>query len=46
MTCTDAGDPGFWSAFRFGNVNVIVLALPEYKAQNWSIQQARKFDLM
>ena len=24
VTCTDAEDPGFWSAFRFENVNVIV----------------------
>jgi|TARA_Y200000002_G_scaffold382653_1_gene400520 predicted Kef-type K+ transport protein len=43
VTYADAEDPGFWSAFRFGNLNAIVLALPEYNAQKWSAQQARKF---
>ena len=43
VTYADAEDPGFWSAFRFGNLNAIVLALPEYAAQNWSVKQARKF---
>ena len=42
VTYADAEDPGFWSAFRFGNLNAIVLALPEYAAQNWSVKQARK----
>ena len=43
VTYADAEDPSFWSAFRFGNLNAIVLALPEYNAQNWSVQQARKY---
>ncbi len=42
VTYADAEDPSFWSAFRFGNLNAIVLALPEYSAQNWSVKQARK----
>ena len=42
VTYADAEDPGFWSAFRFGNLDAIVLALPEYAAQNWSVKQARK----
>ena len=43
VTYADAEDPSFWSAFRFGNLNAIVLALPEYEAQKWSIKQARKY---
>ena len=43
VTFADAEDPGFWSALRFGNLKAIVLALPEYNAQKWSILQARKF---
>ena len=43
VTYADAEDPGFWSALRFGNLKAIVLALPEYNAQKWSILQARKF---
>ena len=39
----DAEDPGFWSKLRFGKLKVIVLALPEFHAQNWSTLQARRF---
>lgn len=43
VTFADAEDPGFWSGLRFGKLKAIVLALPEYHAQNWSTKQARKF---
>ena len=39
----DAEDPGFWSKLRFGKLKVIVLALPEFHAQNWSTLQARRY---
>ncbi len=39
----DAEDPGFWSKLRFGKLKVIVLAIPEFRAQNWSTQQARRY---
>ena len=43
VTFADVEDPGFWSKLRFGKLDVIILSLPEFKVQNWSIQQARKF---
>ena len=43
VTYADVEDPGFWSKLRFGKLDVIILSLPEFKVQNWSIQQARKF---
>ncbi len=43
VTFADAEDPGFWSKLRFGKLRTIILALPEFRAQNWSIQQARKY---
>ena len=43
VTFADVEDPGFWSKLRFGKLGVIILSLPEFKVQNWSIQQARKF---
>ncbi len=39
----DAEDPGFWSKLRFGKLQVIILALPEYEAQKRSIIQAKKY---
>jgi len=39
----DAEDPGFWSKLRFGKLKVIILALPEFHAQNWSTKQARRY---
>ena len=43
VTFADAEDPGFWSALRFGKLKAIILALPDYNAQHWSIKQARKY---
>ena len=43
VTFADAEDPGFWSKLRFGKLKAIILALPEFHAQNWSTQQARRF---
>ncbi len=43
VTFADVEDPGFWSKLRFGKLEVIILSLPEFKVQNWSIQQARKY---
>ena len=43
VTYADVEDPGFWSKLRFGKLDVIILSLPEFEVQNWSIQQARKF---
>ena len=43
VTYADVEDPGFWSKLRFGKLEVIILSLPEFKVQNWSIQQARKY---
>ena len=37
LTFADAEDPGFWSKRRFGKLKAIILALPEFHAQNWSI---------
>ena len=42
VTFADAEDPGFWSKLRFGKLTTIILALPEFHAQNWSTQRARK----
>ena len=43
VTFADVEDPGFWSKLRFGKLDIIILSLPEFKVQNWSIQQARKY---
>ena len=43
VTFADAEDPGFWSKLRFGKLKAIILALPEFHAQNWSTQQARRY---
>ena len=43
VTFADAEDPGFWSKLRFGKLEAIILALPEFHSQVWSIEQARKF---
>ena len=43
VTFADAEDPGFWSKLRFGKLKTIIIAVPEFRAQNWSTQQARRF---
>tara|TARA_A100001015_G_scaffold139637_1_gene154824 strand:+ start:31 stop:1578 length:1548 start_codon:yes stop_codon:yes gene_type:complete len=43
VTFADVEDPSFWSQLRFGKLTTIVLALPGFHAQNWSVLQARKF---
>ncbi len=43
VSFADAEDPGFWSKLRFGKLTTIILALPEFHAQNWSVKQARKY---
>ena len=43
VTFADAEDPGFWSALRFGRLKTIILALPEFTAQTFCVQQARKY---
>ena len=42
VTFADAEDPSFWSQFRFGKLETIILALPEFSGQNWCTLQARK----
>ena len=43
VTFADAEDPGFWSKLRFGKLKTIIIAIPEFRAQNWSTQQARRY---
>ena len=42
VTFADAEDPSFWSQLRFGKLEAIILALPEFSGQNWCTLQARK----
>ena len=45
VTFADAEDPGFWSKLRFGKLKAIILALPEFHAQNlvYSASKALRF---
>ncbi len=43
VTFADVEDPSFWSQLRLGKLETIILAMPTFHAQRWSILQARKF---